>query len=451
MEGVNTALMARIDLRGSNQSSLSKAALRHVLPRGGVDAEAVLPRVRPIVEAVAERGAAAALEFGELFDGVRPPAIRVPDAALDTALAELDPAVRAALELAITRARAVHADQRRSDTTTVLAPGATVTERWVPVERVGLYVPGGNAVYPSSVVMNVVPAQTAGVDSLVIASPPQGAFAGLPHPTVLAAARLLGVAEVWAVGGAQAVALLAYGGMDVGDAAGTELAPVDMVTGPGNIYVTAAKRLCRSQVGIDAEAGPTEIAILADSTASPAHLAADLISQAEHDELAASVLVTTSPEVADATDREVSAQLETTVHRQRVTTALGGRQSAIVLVDDLDAGIAVVNAYAAEHLEIQTADAAAVAARIRSAGAIFVGPYAPVSLGDYCAGSNHVLPTAGSARHSSGLSVQTFLRGIHVVDYTEAALKDVSAHVIALARAEDLPSHGEAVRRRFEQ
>ncbi len=448
MDRVNTGLMARIDLRGTQQSDLSKAELRAALPRGGVDVEAVLPRVRPIVEAVAERGAAAALEFGESFDRIRPAAIRVPDAALERALAELDPVVRAALEVAISRARAVHADQRRTDTTTTLAPGATVTERWLPVERVGLYVPGGNAVYPSSVVMNVVPAQTAGVESLVIASPPQAAFDGLPHPTILAAARLLGIDEVWAVGGAQAVALLAYGGTDTD---GGELAPVDMVTGPGNIYVTAAKRLCRSQVGIDAEAGPTEIAILADNTAHPAHLAADLISQAEHDEMAASVLVTTSPELADATDREVTAQLQTTVHRERVTTALSGPQSAIVLVDDLDAGIRVVNAYAAEHLEIQTADAAAVATRIRSAGAIFVGPYAPVSLGDYCAGSNHVLPTAGSARHSSGLSVQTFLRGIHVVDYTEAALKDVSGHVIALAMAEDLPSHGEAVRRRFEQ
>lgn len=444
MVSVTTPLMSRIDLRGT---TLPTARLRAVLPRGGVDIEAVLPRVRPIVEAVAQRGAAAALEFGESFDRVRPAAVRVPAAALTAALAELNPAVRAALEVAIGRARAVHADQLRTDTTTTLAPGATVTERWVPVERVGLYVPGGNAVYPSSVVMNVVPAQIAGVDSLVIASPPQADFGGLPHPTILAAARLLGVDEVWAVGGAQAVALLAYGGTDTDQA---ELAPVDMITGPGNIYVTAAKRLCRSQVGIDAEAGPTEIAILADNTANPAHLAADLISQAEHDEMAASVLVTTSPELADATDREVTAQLETTVHRQRVTTALAGPQSAIVLVDDLDAGIRAVNAYAAEHLEIQTVDAVAVATRIRSAGAIFVGPYAPVSLGDYCAGSNHVLPTAGSARHSSGLSVQTFLRGIHVVDYTEDALKEVSGHVIALAHAEDLPSHGEAVRRRFE-
>ena len=442
---VSPPLMARIDLRGAE---LSAAQLRAALPRGGVDVDAVVPKVRPIVDAVAERGAEAALEYGESFDGVRPAARPRARRRAGRALAELDPDVRAALEVAIERARAVHADQRRTDTTTTLGPGATVTERWVPVERVGLYVPGGNAVYPSSVVMNVVPAQTAGVDSLVIASPPQAEFGGLPHPTILAAAALLGVDEVWAVGGAQAVALLAYGGTDTD---GAELAPVDMITGPGNIYVTAAKRICRSQVGIDAEAGPTEIAILADHTADPVHVAADLISQAEHDEMAASVLVTASVELADATDRELAAQLETTVHRERVTAALTGRQSAIVLVDDLDAGVRTVNAYAAEHLEIQTVDAADVAARIRSAGAIFVGPWSPVSLGDYCAGSNHVLPTAGCARHSSGLSVQTFLRGIHVVDYTEAALKDVSGYVITLAQAENLPAHGEAVRRRFEK
>jgi histidinol dehydrogenase len=437
--------MARIDLRGAQ---LTAARLRAALPRGGADVESVLPQVRPIVQAVAERGAEAALDFGASFDAVRPRAVRVPGAALDAALAGLDPDVRDALQVMIERTRAVHADQRRSEVTTALGPGATVTERWVPVERVGLYVPGGNAVYPSSVVMNVVPAQAAGVDSLVVTSPPQAAFDGLPHPTILAAARLLGVDEVWAVGGAQAVALLAYGGTDTDR---TELVPVDMITGPGNIYVTAAKRLCRSLVGIDAEAGPTEIAILADHTADPAHVAADLISQAEHDEMAASVLVTPSPDLADATDAELAAQLQTTVHRERVTAALSGRQSAIILVDDLDAGVDVVNAYAAEHLEIQTEDAPRVAGRIRSAGAIFVGAWAPVSLGDYCAGSNHVLPTAGSARHSSGLSVQTFLRGIHLVDYTEAALKDVSGHVITLAKAEDLPSHGEAVRRRFER
>ncbi|MBB3754364.1 histidinol dehydrogenase [Mycolicibacterium sp. BK634] len=437
--------MNRIDLRGR---TLTAAQLRAALPRGGVDVDAVVPKVRPIVDDVAERGAVAALEYGEQFDGVRPPTVRVPASALADALAGLDPEVRAALEVAIERTRIVHADQRRADTTTTLAPGASVTERWVPVERVGLYVPGGNAVYPSSVVMNVVPAQTAGVDSLVITSPPQAEFGGLPHPTILAAAALLGADEVWAVGGAQAVALLAYGGTDTD---GTELAPVDMVTGPGNIYVTAAKRICRSQIGIDSEAGPTEIAILADHTADPVHIAADLISQAEHDVLAASVLVTDSAELAEATETELAAQLTTTKHRERVTEALRGRQSGIVLVDDIDTGVRVVNAYAAEHLEIQTADAAEVAGRIRAAGAIFVGPWSPVSLGDYCAGSNHVLPTAGCARHSSGLSVQTFLRGIHVVDYTEAALKDVSGHVITLAKAEDLPAHGEAVRRRFER
>ncbi|MCP2292484.1 histidinol dehydrogenase [Nocardia amikacinitolerans] len=436
--------LARVDLRGRTPSA---AELRSALPRGGVDVDSVLHQVRPVVEAVRDHGVSAALEFGERFDGVIPATVRVPRSELVKALDELDPAVRAALEESIARARAVHADQRRTDTTTEVVPGGTVTERWVPVERVGLYVPGGNAVYPSSVVMNVVPAQTAGVGSLVVASPPQSRFGGLPHPTILAAAQLLGVEEVWAVGGAQGVALLTYGGVDTD---GAELEPVDLITGPGNIYVTAAKRLCRGLVGIDAEAGPTEIAILADATADPTHVAADLISQAEHDVLAASVLVTDSVELADAVDAALSTQMTVVKHGHRVREALTGKQSGTVLVDDIDQGLRVVNAYAAEHLEIQTADASAVAARVRSAGAIFVGPYAPVSLGDYCAGSNHVLPTAGCARHSSGLSVQTFLRGIHVVEYTEAALKDVAGHVVALANAEDLPAHGQAVTVRFE-
>lgn len=436
--------LARVDLRGRTPSA---AELRTALPRGGVDVDSVLHHVRPVVEDIRDRGAEAALDYSEKFDGVRPAAVRVPVGELAKALDELDPAVRAALEVAIERTRKVHADQRRTDTVTEVVPGGTVTEKWVPVERVGLYVPGGNAVYPSSVVMNVVPAQAAGVESLVVASPPQAQFAGLPHPTILAAAALLGVDEVWAVGGAQAVALLSYGGTDTDGAA---LEPVDLITGPGNIYVTAAKRLCRGLVGIDAEAGPTEIAVLADATADPVHVAADLISQAEHDVLAASVLVTDSPALADAVDAAVNAQLAVVKHNDRVREALGGKQSGIVLVDDIAQGLRVVDAYAAEHLEIQTADAAAVAARVRSAGAIFVGPWAPVSLGDYCAGSNHVLPTAGCARHSSGLSVQTFLRGIHIVEYTEAALKDVAGHVVALANAEDLPAHGQAVQARFE-
>ncbi|MFE3701604.1 histidinol dehydrogenase [Nocardia tengchongensis] len=435
--------LARVDLRGRTPTA---AELRAALPRGGVDVDSVLHHVRPVVEAIRDRGVAAALEFSAKFDGVTPASVRVPAAELEKALAELDPAVRAALEVAIERTRKVHNDQRRSDKTTQVVPGGTVTERWVPVERVGLYVPGGNAVYPSSVVMNVVPAQAAGVESLVVASPPQAQFGGLPHPTILAAAQLLGVTEVWAVGGAQAVALLSYGGIDTD---GAQLEPVDLITGPGNIYVTAAKRLCRGLVGIDAEAGPTEIAILADATADPVHVAADLISQAEHDVLAASVLVTDSVELADAVDAALTAQMAVVKHHDRVAEALSGKQSGTVLVDDIEQGLRVVNAYAAEHLEIQTVDAAGVAARVRTAGAIFVGAWSPVSLGDYCAGSNHVLPTAGCARHSSGLSVQTFLRGIHVVEYSEAALKDVSGHVVALANAEDLPAHGQAVQARF--
>jgi histidinol dehydrogenase len=325
-------------------------------------------------------------------------------------------------------------------------PGGTVTERWVPVDRVGLYVPGGLAPLASSVVMNVVPAQEAGVPSVALASPPQREFDGLPHPTVLAACALLGVDEVYAVGGAQAIAMFAYGAGE----GGSRCEPVNLVTGPGNIYVAAAKRLLKGRVGIDAEAGTTEIAILADDTADAAHVAADLISQAEHDPNAASVLVTDSLALAEAVESELKTQVAATRHEARVREALGGQQSGIILVDSVEQGLDVVNAYAAEHLEIQTADAAAVAARVRNAGAIFVGAYSPVSLGDYAAGSNHVLPTAGCACHSSGLSVQSFLRGIHVVDYSREALAGVARHVVTLADAENLPGHGDAVRARFD-
>jgi histidinol dehydrogenase len=404
-------------------------------------------RIRPILADVRDQGAEAVLRWSEQLDGVRPPSLRVPQEVLQQQAEALDPRVRDALLESIDRARRVHADQRRADTTTVVVPGGTVTERWLPVDRVGLYVPGGRAVYPSSVVMNVVPAQTAGVASLAVVSPPQRDFGGWPHPTILAACALLGVEEVYAVGGAQAVAMLAYG---VELPEGGRCEPVDLVTGPGNIYVTAAKRALQGVIGIDSEAGPTEVMILADSSADPAHVAADLISQAEHDVLAAAVLVTDDPDLADAVERQVEAQLATTKHVERITEALDGAQSAIVLVDDLEAGLRVVDAYAAEHLEIHTRNAREWALRVRNAGAIFVGTYAPVSLGDYAAGSNHVLPTAGSARHSSGLSVQSFLRGIHVVEYDENALRDVAPHVLALSEAEDLPAHGQAVRARFE-
>jgi histidinol dehydrogenase len=445
----------RIDLRGR---ALDARALRETLPRAEFDVEAALASVHPICEDVHRRGAAALRDLGERFDGVRPQRLRVPAQVLRDALDRLDPQVRAALEESIRRARLVHADQRRTDTTTRVVPGGTVLERWVPVRRVGLYVPGGLAVYPSSVVMNVVPAQAAGVGSLAVASPPQrdnaGELTGYPHPTILAACALLGVEEVYAVGGAQAIAMFAYGAREEGpEGPGTGetlCEPVDLVTGPGNIYVAAAKRALKGLIGIDAEAGPTEIAVLADDTADPEHVAADLISQAEHDPLAASVLVTPSERLAAAVEAALERRVAATKHHERVATALAGRQSGVVLVDDLDAGVRVVDAYAAEHLEIQTRDAGQVALRIRNAGAIFVGPYAPVSLGDYAAGSNHVLPTGGCAVHSSGLSVQSFLRGIHIVDYTREALAEVGPHVVTLAQAEDLPAHGEAVTARFE-
>jgi len=431
-------MMRRLDVRGR---ALSPAELVDVVPRAVLDVEAALAVVRPICDDVRDRGAAALYDLGERFDGVRPPHLRVPAEALHTALDELDPGVRSALEESIRRARLVHEDQRRTDVTTQVVPGGTVTERWVPVDRVGLYVPGGRAVYPSSVVMNVVPAQIAGVASLAVASPPQRDFGGLPHPAILAACALLGVDEVYAVGGAQAIAMFAYG-------AG-ECRPAALVTGPGNVYVAAAKRLLKGRIGIDSEAGPTEIMVIADDTADPAHVASDLISQAEHDTIAAAVLVTPSEELAEQVARALAEQVAATKHIGRITEALGGQQSAVILVDDLDAAVLVANAYAAEHLEIQTRDAAEVAGRIRNAGAIFIGAWAPVSLGDYCAGSNHVLPTGGCACHSSGLSVQSFLRGIHVVDYTEQALRDVAHHVVALAEAEDLPAHGAAIQVRF--
>ncbi len=428
-------MLTRIDLRGSQLPGVRE--LSGLLPRAGTDVESVQAVVRPLLEDVRLRGAQAVREITARLDGVDAEDFAVPQAALDHALATCDPALREALEEAVSRVRRVHADQRRTDVTTEVVPGGTVTERWVPVRRVGLYVPGGLAPLLSSVVMNVVPAQIAGVESIAVATPPQRDNGGLPDKGVLAACALLGVTEVYAVGGAQAVAVFGYG------AGACE--PVDLVTGPGNVYVTAAKRLLRGLIGIDSEAGPTEVAVLADDTADPVHVAADLISQAEHDPLAGAVLVTTSEALADAVLELVPGQVAATKHSERIDTALAGSQSGIVLVDDLDAGLAVVDAYAAEHLEIQTRDARAVALRVRNAGAIFVGPWAPVSLGDYAAGSNHVLPTGGCARHSSGLSVQTFLRGIHLVDYDEQALADVARHVDVLAHAEDLPAHAAAV------
>ncbi|BAC18813.1 histidinol dehydrogenase [Corynebacterium efficiens YS-314] len=429
------------DLRGHTPS---KSDIRRALPRGGTDVVSVLPIVEPVVDDVQNRGAEAALDYGEKFDHIRPASVRVPAEVLKAAEDTLDPRVREAIEESIRRVRKVHADQKPREHTTELAPGGTVTERFLPIDRVGLYVPGGNAVYPSSVIMNAVPAQEAGVGTLVVASPPQADHGGWPHPTILAACSILGVDEVWAVGGAQAVALLAFGD----DSA--DLEPVDIITGPGNIFVTAAKRLVRGVVGTDSEAGPTEIAILADDTANPVNVAYDLISQAEHDVMAASVLITDSEQLARDVNREIEARYAITRNADRVAEALRGKQSGIVLVDDIEVGIAVADQYAAEHLEVHTANAREVSERISNAGAIFVGDFSPVPLGDYSAGSNHVLPTSGTARFSAGLSTHTFLRPVNLIEYDEAALKDISEVVINFADAEDLPAHGEAIRARFE-
>ena len=435
-----------VDLRGRR---LSLAELRGAVPRARhqtvADAE---QKVTDIISAVRERGFAALADFARRFDGVEQTHPRVPAEALQSALDGLDPAVRSALEESISRARRFADGQRPADVDISLGDGAVVSQKWVPVARVGLYVPGGLAVYPSSVIMNVVPALAAGVESIALASPPQKDFGGLPHPTILAAAALLGIGEVYAIGGAQAIAAFAYG-VPGGAADEAALEPVDVVTGPGNIFVATAKRLVKGVVGIDSEAGTTEIAILADATARPAFVAADLISQAEHDPKAASVLITDSERLAADVRAELDRQAAATKHGERVREALSGPQSGVVLVDDLEQGIAACDAYAAEHLEIMTADAPAVAARIRNAGAIFVGDYSPVSLGDYCAGSNHVLPTSGTAAFSSGLNVTTFLRAIQVINYTESALEQVSGHIVSLAGAEDLPAHGDAVTARL--
>ncbi|WP_269302592.1 histidinol dehydrogenase [Aeromicrobium sp. HA] len=430
-------MLRRLDLRDQTDG------YRDAVPRAEVDVEHALAAVVPICDDVRDRGAEAVLDAGERFDGVRPERLRVSAEDIEKARAGLDPAVLDAIDESIRRLRATCEAELERTVEIEVAPGATVERRIVPMQRVGLYVPGGLAPLVSTVIMNAVPAQVAGVPGIALASPPQAEFGGLPHPTILAACARLGIDEVYAAGGAQALAMLAYGTQ--------EIEPVNLITGPGNIYVAAAKRHLQGVVAIDSEAGPTEIAIVADATADPAFVAADLISQAEHDPMAAAVLITDSLELADAVDAELERQVPTARHEERIRTALAGQQSATVLVRDTGQGVDVANAYAAEHLEIQTADSAAVAARIVNAGAVFVGSFAPVSLGDYAAGSNHVLPTAGCACHSSGLSVRAFVKNMHVVTYSDAALREVGPQVVTLAEAEDLPSHGAAVTVRLER
>ena len=433
-------MIRTVDLRGK---SLDKAGYQAELPRAKLDVAQAMTLIKPLLRRVQHGTEADLIALAQEFDGVTPTSIRVPQSALDAALSELDPAIRKALEVSAERICKVHNDQVRTETRTTVVDGGSVTEKWIPVDRVGLYVPGGRAVYPSSVLMNVIPAQIAKVQSIAVASPPQKEFGGLPHPTILATCALLGITEVYAVGGAQAIALFAYGMKGVAQ-------KCDLVTGPGNIYVAAAKRALRGVIGIDSEAGPTEIAILADDSALAADVAADLISQAEHDVIAAAVLVTTSTQLAKDVEAELEKRVAATKHSERIRAALSGIQSAIALVDSIEQGLDVVNAYAAEHLEIQTRNAARDAQQVRNAGAVFIGRFSPVSLGDYSAGSNHVLPTGGCACHSSGLSVQTFLRGLHFIEYDKKAFTDVLETVVTLANSEDLPAHGEAMTARLE-
>ena len=434
-------MIRRIDLRGRR---LSKTEYQKLLPRGDFDVSKAMAAITPILDLFPGATEASLLDLCEKFDGVRPKSLKVEKSDIDQALKNLDPKVKSALLESIARVRKTSQDQMPVNKVTEPARQARIELTWRVIERVGLYVPGGLAAYPSSVIMNVVPAQVAGVKSIALASPPQKEFAGLPHPVILAVCALLGVDEVYAIGGAQAVALFAYG-ID------NQISPVDMVTGPGNIYVAAAKRSLRGVIGIDSEAGPTEILVIADKSAVAREVAADLISQAEHDEAAAAILVTDSPDLLDAVEAELIKQVALTKHKQRITTALSSVQSALVLTSDIAQAVDVANAYAAEHLEIQTEDAGSVAKGITNAGAIFLGRFTPVSLGDYSAGSNHVLPTGGCACHSSGLSVQTFLKGVNVINYSQSAFNEIAQDVITLANAENLPAHGSAISIRLDK
>jgi histidinol dehydrogenase len=433
-------MIQTIDLRGTRPAP---AELLAAVPRAATSVTVASDVAAELIDDVRARGELALLDQAERLDRVRPEHVRVPVEHVTEALAALDPAVRTAIEETIRRVRLGSAAQVPPLVTTTIADGAEIVQRWRPVQRVGLYVPGGKAVYPSSVVMNVVPAQVAGVTSIALASPPQSHFGGRVHPTILAVAGLLGVDEIYAMGGAGAVGAFAYGVPGLG------LDPVQLVTGPGNVYVAAAKRLVRGVTGIDSEAGPTDILVIADAPADPAFVAADLVSQAEHDELAAAVLVTDSAELAAAVETLLGTLVTTTTHSERVRASLGGTQSAIVLVDDLEQAAAFSNAFGPEHLEIQTSDPDGVLALIDNAGAIFLGPYAPVSLGDYAAGSNHVLPTGGQARFSAALGAYTFLRPQQVVRYSRDGLAGVADHILALSAAEALPAHGDAVSARF--
>ena len=425
-------------------ANLGAKEVNTLLPRASVSIASVADTVTSLLADVRENSLGALVDHAKRFDGVVPENFRVPAVALKKALEELDPELRRAIEVSIERVRKVSLATLPSESKILLAEGAEVSQVYVPVDSVGLYVPGGKAVYPSSVVMNAVPAQVAKVPRIAVCSPAQVDNAGMPNQTILATCALLGIDEVYAIGGATAVAAFGYGIAEIG------LEPVRMVTGPGNIYVAAAKRALRGVIGIDSEAGPTEILIIADDSAKANLVAADLISQAEHDENAAAVLVTTSAKLIDEVEIEIARQLPSAANRARIEASLAGNQSALVLASNLEQAIMVANEYATEHLEIHTKNASEVADRITNAGAVFVGDYSPVSLGDYMAGSNHVLPTSEQAKFGPGLGVHTFLRPQQRIHYSAAALKEISNLVDRFATAEGLSAHGTAAQIRFE-
>lgn len=396
--------------------------------------------VQKIITDVRRHGQGAVLAYTERFDGVRPDPMRVPEAVLEDALKQMDADLRGVIERAAANIRRFHERQLRRSWSIEDEDGVVLGQRILPLEIVGLYVPGGTAAYPSSVLMNAVPALVAGVERIVLVSPPGPD--GLPTPSVLATARMLGLVEVYAVGGAQAVAALAFG---------TDVIPrVDKIVGPGNAYVAAAKKQVFGAVNIDSVAGPSEIVVLADESADPTYVAADLLSQAEHDVRASAVLVTTSEDFAGNVGAEITRLISMLPRREVVECSLRDYGAAVVC-DTMQQATACVNELAPEHLEVMTRDPWASVSDIRHAGAIFVGPYSSEPVGDYYAGPNHVLPTGGTARFASALSVDDFLRHQSIISYTEGRLRQTGADIIRFAESEGLDAHALAIRVRLEE
>jgi histidinol dehydrogenase len=430
--------------------SLTPLDLRHQsgdiaagLPRPQTDGEGPVDAVRAILDDVRARGDAALLDLTERFDGVRPASLRVAPSELDAALAGVSPAVRQALEVADAAIRAHHEHQRAPDVEHDHR-GIRIRTRAVPVGRAGCYVPGGRAVYPSTVLMTATIARVAGVDEIVLCVPPDRET-GRPPAATLAAAAVARVDEVYAVGGAQAIGAMAYGT--------DTIRPVDVIVGPGNVYVAVAKRLVAGEgrVGVPSSfAGPSEVVVVADAAADPTFAAIDLLVQAEHGPDGLAWLVTWDAEVLAAVNAEVTRLAATAVRRDDIAANLSANGYA-VLVDGPEQAMAVANALAPEHLELMVADTETLVKQVRNAGAVFVGPWSPASLGDYVAGPSHVLPTFGSARFGSALTVADFVKQVHIVEASAAALADAAPHVVALAEAEGLPAHADSMRLRTDR